>query len=128
MKTETLVTEWTWKTAAMRDMALAVCRIALERGGNGSFSALDLPKQGEDEQGGSGIAGSIFRQLADARILAPVGTFVDGEFLQRRVRNACGNPIGLWRLASASLAQALIDRHDPKPVAVVQGELFEVTQ
>jgi hypothetical protein len=124
----TIVHEWTWKTPAMRDMAVAVCRLALDRGVNGTFSALDLAMHGQIEQGGSGIAGSIFGQLAEDGILAPVGVFADGEFLRKTVRNAHGNPIGLWRLASASHARALLARHAQPQPAPVQIELFEVTQ
>jgi len=114
----TLVNEWTWKTPAMRAMTIAVCRVALERGYAGEFSALDLPNHGASEHGGTGIAGSVFRQLADADILSPVGGYLGSEFVQRRVRNAGGNMIGLWRLKNGGLARALIARHDqplPKP-------------
>jgi len=122
----TLVNEWTWKTPAMRRMTLAVCRLALDRGTGGEFSALDLSAHGADEHGGTGIAGSVFRQLADAGILAPVGTFAGGEFFQKRVRNAGGNPIGVWCLKHPGLARALIGRHDkplPKPEQI---ELFRM--
>lgn len=116
---ETLVNQWTWKTPAMRSMTISVCRLALARGLSGEFSALDLASRGAGEHGGTGIAGSVFRQLADAGIISPVGTFVEGQFYQRRVRNAGGNPIGCWRLANAGLARAMLARHDrplPKPV------------
>ncbi len=105
---DTLVHEWTWKTPAMRDMAVAVCKLALARG---EFSALDLPEHGAKAHGGSGIAGSIFRQLADAGIIGPVGGFLDGEFVQRRVRNENGNPVGVWRLVSAARAEAMLEAH-----------------
>ena len=111
---EILLTEWTWKTAAMREMAVAVCRLALARGLGGEFSALDLAQHGAGAHGGTGIAGSVFRILADAGIIGPVGGFLDGEFLQRRVRNPGGNPIGIWRLAHPGLAHALIEAHAPK--------------
>ena len=113
----TLLKEWTWKTPAMRDMTLSVCRLALARGTVGTFSALDLQNHGADAHGGTGIAGSVFRQLAEAGIIGPVGGFVDGEFLQRRVHNAGGNPLGLWRLTHPGLARALIARHAPAPEA-----------
>ena len=120
---EILVQEWTWKTPAMRDMTMEVCRLALARGQE-SFTAMDLPAHGEDAHGGSGIAGSVFRQLVDAGILAAVGVFVDGSFVQLRKRNACGNPIGVWRLANHGLASALVARHAPAVVKVpVQAEL-----
>jgi hypothetical protein len=122
---ETILREWTWKTPAMRDMTLAVCRLSLDRGVGGEFSALDLAEHGSDAHGGTGIAGSVFRQLAEAGIVAPVGAFVDGEFLQRRVRNAGGNPIGLWKLAHPGLARALIAAHAPRPVPMRQMELCE---
>jgi hypothetical protein len=120
-----ILKEWTWKTPAMRDMTLAVCRLALARGAGGEFSAMDLAEHGEDAHGGSGIAGSVFRQLVEAGIIAPVGAFVEGEFLQRRVRNACGNPIGLWKLAHPGLARALIAAHAPQPAPMRQMELLE---
>lgn len=112
---ETLVNEWTWKTPAMRQMTIAVCRLALDKD---DFSALDLPVQGEREHGGQGIAGSVFRSLAEAKIIEPVGTWsTDGsEFYQRRVRNANGNPVGVWRGADKALARALLRRHAPELV------------
>jgi hypothetical protein len=117
---EAVIQQWTWKTDAMKAMTLAVCELALARGLQGEFSALDLPARGAGEQGGSGIAGTVFKQLANAGIIAPVGVHVAGEFIQRRVRNDCGNPIGLWRLAHAGLARKLIavhgDRKQPEPI------------
>jgi hypothetical protein len=115
---EHVINQWTWKTPAMKRMTIAVCRLALERGLSGEFSALDLQSHGADEHGGTGIAGSVFRQLADAGILAAVGGYLGSEFVQRRVRNAGGNMIGLWRLSNPGLARALLTRHGrplPKP-------------
>lgn len=110
---EAAVNQWTWKTLSMRDMALAVCRLALQRGSNGEFSALDLPVHGAHDQGGTGIAGTIFRQLKDAGIIARVGVFVDGKFYPKNVVNAGGNPVGVYRLAHPGLARALIRAHSP---------------
>jgi hypothetical protein len=115
-----LVNEWTWKTPAMRDMALAVCRLALARGAVGEFSALDLPTHGADQHGGSGIAGSVFRQLKAAGIIARVGVDVDGTWYPRNVVNANGNPVGVYRLRSAALATALIERHAPGSVPTLK--------
>ena len=123
---ETLVREWTWKAPAMRDMTLAVCRLALARGVAGDFSAMDLADHGADAHGGTGIAGSVFSQLAEAGIIGPVGAIVDNEFIQHRVRNACGNPIGLWRLTHPGLARALIAAHAPESVPMRQMELLEL--
>ena len=120
---EILVREWAWKTPAMKEMTLAVCEIAL-RHGLQEFSALDLPEHGADAHGGTGIAGSVFRLLADAGIIAPVGTFIDGEFYQKRVRNAGGNPIGQWRLAHRGLAEALIAVHGGRAAGQEQLELI----
>jgi hypothetical protein len=117
------VKQWTWKTPAMRRMTLAICRLALTRGAAGTFSAMDLAHHGEEAHGGSGIAGTVFRQLSDAGIISPVGAWLDGEFVQRYVRNACGNRIGVWRLAHHGLAEALIEAHDPKPPIQTQSEL-----
>lgn len=123
---QTIVREWTWKTPAMRAMTLAVCRLALARGVGAEFSALDLAAHGAEEHGGTGIAGSVFRQLVEAGIIAPAGAFVDGEFMQRRVRNAGGNPVGVWMLRHAGLARALIAAHEPaRPVVMRQMELIE---
>lgn len=119
---EILLQEWTWKTPAMKRMTLAVCRLALARGIQGEFSAMDLSDHGEIQHGGTGIAGSVFRLLADAGIIAPVGVFSEGEFLQRRVRNSGGNPIGVWRLAHHGKAWALIQAHDPAPARIEQLE------
>jgi len=110
---EATVAEWTWKTTAMRDMTVAVCRLAIERGVSGEFSALDLPVHGADEHGGTGIAGSVFRVLADHDIIAAVGVFVGGQFFAKTIRNAGGNPVKFWRLKSPSLARELLRRHDP---------------
>jgi hypothetical protein len=113
--TEATLTQWTWKTPAMKRMTLAVARLAIERGINGEFSANDLTIHGQDEQGGSGIAGSVFRQLVGADIIAPVGKFVDGQFYPKIVLNHCKNKIGVYRLAKPGLARALIRIHDTKP-------------
>jgi len=121
---EALINEWTWKTPAMRDMTLAVCRLAIQ---GGDFSAMDLADHGAESHGGTGIAGSVFGSLAKAEIIEPAGTFgQDGAFYQRRVRNACGNPIGVWRCKNGALARALIRRHAPQtvPTGGVQMELF----
>ena len=109
---ETVVNEWQWKTPAMKAMTIAVCRLALSAD---EFSALDLPVQGEAEHGGQGIAGSVFRSLAEAKIIEPVGAWSsDGsEFYQRRVRNKNGNPVGVWRGADKALVRALLRRHAP---------------
>jgi hypothetical protein len=109
----------------MRDMTFAVCRLALNRGVGGEFSALDLPAHGAGKQGGSGIAGSVFRQLVDAEIIGPVGAFIDGQFYQKRLRNENGNPIGVWRLTSGGRARALLNLHAPQPrEAYSQPDLF----
>lgn len=118
---EILVREWTWKTAAMKRMTLAVCELALARG---EFSALDLREHGEAAHGGSGIAGSVFRQLADAGVIAPVGVFLEGEFIQRRVRNENGNPVGIWKLKSRAMAISLLRVHGTPPPVPVQTDLF----
>jgi hypothetical protein len=125
---EVTLKEWEWKTPAMKAMTLAACRLALARGVAGKFSALDLPTHGETEQGGSGIAGSVFRRLANEGIIAPVGvTLSDGAFFQERVRNAGGNPIGVWRIRNAALARALLRAHGATDVEVAeQMELMPV--
>lgn len=120
---DVVVTEWVWKSEAMRAMTLAVCRVALVRGVHGTFSALDLPDRGAECQGGTGIAGSVFRTLADREVIAPAGAVVDGEFIQRRVRNACGNPIGLWRLASGPRARSILAAFGEPERVAVQEEL-----
>jgi hypothetical protein len=122
---EAIINEWTWKTPAMRAMTLDVCRLALARGMDGEFSALDLPKRGADNQGGTGIAGSVFRQLAKAGILGFACDWTtDGRAVPRTVINDGGNPIKLYRLLSAPLARALIHRHSPEECpAPVQAEL-----
>lgn len=126
---EVVVNEWTWKTPAMKRMTLDVCRLAINRGIGGEFTALDLPTHGAEDHGGTGIAGTVFGQLAKAGILAPVGGFIDGEFVQRIVRNAHGNRIGVWRLAHPGLARALIKAHDtqPPPGEPVQTDLFHLS-
>lgn len=121
---ESIVQQWTWKTSAMKRMAVAVTKLALARE-YGEFSANDLAEHGEEAQGGSGIAGTVFGQLVKLGILAPVGVFIEGEFVQRIVRNACGNRIGVWRLAAPGLARALLKAHAPHDVREpVQTDLF----
>ena len=125
--TDAAINAWTWKTPAMRDMTLAVCRLALERS---NFSANDLPIHGEGEHGGSGIAGTVFGQLVKAEILEPVGAFgIDGAFYPRTIHNSKGNRIGVWRLRNSHLARALIKRHAPltEPPAGEQMCLFGVS-
>lgn len=120
---EIALNEWTWKTEAAKSMAVAVCRLALARGINGEFSALDLEEHGAGAHGGTGICGTIFGQLAKAEIIAPVGLYsADGKFFQKRVRNAGGNPVGVWRLRHPGLAGALVDRHTQAPRPKVQEE------
>ena len=109
------IREWTWKTPAMRDMAVALCRLALGRGMAGEFSALDLPMRGAGAQGGPGIAGTVFRQLKEAGMIARVGVFVDGTFFPRNVINDGGNPVGVYRLRSPALARALIRAQGQEP-------------
>lgn len=109
--------QWTWKTPAMAAMAVAVCRLALERGTAGEFSANDLHLE---SHGGTGICGSIFTTLAGHDVIAPVGSWCGSEFIQRYVRNPGGNRIGVWRLKSAALAARQIELHShetqPHPV------------
>lgn len=109
---EAIILEWTWKTEAMKQMAIKICTLALERG-SGEFSANDLP---EFKHGGTGIAGSIFRRLLDDGILTRVGHFQGTEFYPKIVTNKGGNKISVYRLASPGLARALLKAHgQPKP-------------
>lgn len=114
--------QWAWKTPAMQAMAVAVCKLALTKG-SAEFSALDLAAHGAKDHGGRGIAGSIFKRLADDGVLAPVGVFVGGEFVQKHARNAGGNPIKVWRLESASKAQTLLRVHGQPVPEFKQAEL-----
>lgn len=113
---EATLNEWQWKTPAMKAMTLAVCKLALARGVAGEFSARDLPTHGAEAHGGSGIAGSVFRQLIKAGIIAVVGKFVDGTFYPQVKLNAAGNKIGVYRLAHPGLCRALLNRHAPESV------------
>jgi len=65
----TILTEWAFKPRAMRDILVDALRAAVR----GDFSALDLRHRGADAQGGTGIAGSVIRQLLNHGIIAPVG-------------------------------------------------------
>jgi hypothetical protein len=100
--------QWVWKTPAMAAMAVAVCRLAIERAGQ-EFSAKDVKLP---DHGGQGIAGAIFKRLADDEVLSPVGSF-DGaaKFLPKYVTNEGGNPIRVWRLKSYARALRLIVLH-----------------
>lgn len=116
--------QWTWKTPAMAQMAVAVCRLAIARGGE-TFSANDLTLE---EHGGSGICGSIFRRLATDEVIAPVGMMADGAFHQLTVKNPGGNHVGVWRLKSYASALRLIEVHaaraDARPTTLTQVELL----
>ena len=120
-----IVREWTWKTEAMREAMRAVLECGLSGDGVATFSALDVPLRGASAQGGTGILGSVFRQLADLGILAPVGAFAGGQFCQFRVRNARGNPVGVWRLGNRGLAEALLMRCGGRPLRYVDVPLFQ---
>lgn len=104
----------------MEAMAVAVCRLAIERAGQ-EFSANDLTLA---EHGGQGIAGSIFRTLADNEVIAPVGTFdAAKQFQPKYVTNAGGNPVRVWRLVSYARALRLINLHAARGDARATAEL-----
>jgi hypothetical protein len=106
--TEARELQWTWKTPAMAAMAVAVCRLAIERAGQ-EFSANDVKLE---DHGGQGIAGAIFKRLLDDDVIAPVGTFdAAKKFLPKYVTNGGGNPIRVWRLKSYARALRLIVLH-----------------
>jgi hypothetical protein len=109
---EASIHQWQFKTPAMRRMTIAACRLALERGPR-EFSALDLPSHGAEAHGGSGIAGSVFRQLIEAGIIAAVGYHDGTTFFPKVEINAAGNKIGVYRLANGGLCRALLRVHDP---------------
>jgi hypothetical protein len=112
--------QWAWKTPAMARMAVAVCRLAIERGGQ-EFSANDVPLEAH---GGQGICGSIFKRLANDEVIAPVGTFDAAKnFSPKYVTNAGGNPVRVWRLKSYARALRLIVLHGGKAVEFKQAEL-----
>lgn len=106
---EAAILQWTWKTPAMQAMAVAICKLALERGASEEFSANDLP---QFAHGGQGICGTIFLGLISNGVIARVGTFDGaGKFQPRIVTNAGGNKIGVYRLASHARASALVRIH-----------------
>lgn len=115
---EAIIEQWTWKTDAMKTMTLAICRLALL---GADFSANDLAEFGH---GGQGICGAIFSRLAADGVIAPVGSFVDEEFVQKYVRNAGGNRIGVWRLKSGSLARRALAVHGAAEPVFKQVELI----
>lgn len=49
----------------MAAMVVMVCRLALQRGAVGEFSANDLPVHSASNHGGRGIAGSVMKDLAN---------------------------------------------------------------
>jgi hypothetical protein len=116
--------QWVWKSPAMEAMAVAVCRLAVERAGQ-EFSANDLTLA---EHGGQGIAGSIFRTLADNEVIAPVGTFdAAKQFQPKYVTNAGGNPVRVWRLVSYARALRLIEVHGGRAGAELKQAEFAVS-
>lgn len=107
--------QWTWKTPAMAAMAVAICKLALERGMAREFSANDLPIHTAIEHGGSGIAGSIFKRLLEDGVLVRAGIFdSERKFCPKIAVNAGGNKIGVYRLASHARASALIRIHSAR--------------
>lgn len=117
---EAIILQWSFKPAAMQAMMREVCKLALERGPVGKFSANDLPRF---THGGPGICGAVFGPLAREGVLAPVGRFVDGQFQQDTVKNPGGNHIGVWRLKSAALARALLRAHGQPLPEIKQAEM-----
>lgn len=104
---EAVVHEWSWKTAAMSRMTVAVLRLALARP---EFSANDLPS--DLEHGGQGIAGSVIKWLKTDGVIERVMIGTQPRF----VYNAGKNPIGVYRLKSLALATSLLERHLAQPV------------
>jgi len=116
--------QWLWKNAAMARMTRAILELALAKNGQ-DFSANDLPA--DLDHGGRGTCGVIFNSLANDGVLRAIGFQQDGEWLPKTVKNAGGNRIGVYALASEPLARELLSRHaeiEPEPVATVQGELI----
>lgn len=116
--------QWLWKNAAMARMTRAILELALARNGQ-EFSANDLPA--ELDHGGRGTCGVIFNSLANDGVLKAIGFHQAGEWFPKTVKNAGGNKIGVYALASELLARELLSRHsevDPEPVATVQTEML----
>ena len=109
--------EWVFKNDHMRRMACDICDLAIKRGLL-PFSANDLPRHGEKEQGGSGIAGTLFKQLSEQlHIIAPVCFAVGDKLIQDYENNEGGNKIGMWRLnpnGGMARASALLRSHGRK--------------
>lgn len=115
--------QWMWKTPAMEAMAVAVCKLALERGMAREFSANDLP---EFAHGGQGIAGAIFKRLIEDQVLTRVGMFdSERKFQPKIVTNAGGNKIGVYRLASHARASAMVRLHSARADARPTTEEFK---
>lgn len=110
---DAILREWTWKTPAMKEMTLAICRLALARGSTQPFSANDLP---EFAHGGPGICGSVFHRLQEDGVIARVGHFIEDKFCPLIVMNKGGNKLSVWRLASHARARTLLAVHgQPEP-------------
>ena len=122
--------QWLWKNAAMARMTRAILELALERAESAipsgqEFSANDLPA--DLDHGGRGTCGVIFNSLANDGVLRAIGFHQDGEWFPKTVKNAGGNKIGVYALASELLARELLSRHsevEPEPVAAVQTEFL----
>ena len=121
--------QWLWKNSAMARMTRAVLELAVERNGR-EFSANDLPA--DLDHGGRGTCGVIFNSLANDGVLKAIGLNQDGAWFPKTVKNAGGNKIGVYALASELLARELLSRHsqcelpplEPEPVAPVQTEFL----
>lgn len=109
--------QWLWKNPAMVRMTRAILELAIERNGL-EFSANDLPD--DLDHGGQGTCGVIFNSLANDGVFRSIGFQQDGEWFPKTVRNAGGNKIGVYALASEALARELLSRHviEPQPAPV----------
>lgn len=112
--------QWLWKNPAMSRMTRAILELALERNG-GEFSANDLPES--LDHGGRGTCGVIFHSLANDGVFRAIGFHQYGEWFPKTTKNAGGNKIGIYALASEPLARELLSRHSqcelpPEPVPV----------
>lgn len=108
-------TQWLWKTEVMQRMAIALVELALAL--PEEFAADDLPEK--FEAGGTGITGSIMDKLATNGIITRVGVTAGGEFFPKirssKAEGRKGSPIGVWRLADRSKAEAFLRaRHTHK--------------
>ena len=105
-----------WKSAELRQFAVALVERALARGGHFTTDLVPDDLRGD----GPGIAGSVVELLKNAKVIQPVGMLDrGGQWFALRTKSTRGNRKGAWlnvyQLTSPALAQEFLRRHGLPP-------------